>query len=94
VVYRCSYDEVALDAPPVGRTPTPATISHVVDALRATFTTDADRLARQTGFLQRRRKITGSAFAQALVFGWLDDPTASIEVLAERLPTPDGPISP
>lgn len=72
----------------------PAALSHVADALRGTFTTDADRLARQTGFLRRRRKITGAAFAQALVFGWLENPTASLEAIVDHLDTPDGPVSP
>jgi hypothetical protein len=69
----------------------PATLTHVATALRATLTTDADRLARDTGFVRRRRKITGPAFAQALVLGWLEDPGASVEELAGRL---DAAVSP
>jgi hypothetical protein len=47
------------------------TVAQLGAHLRTLFTTVADRLARQTGFVQRRSKLTGSAFAQAVVFGWL-----------------------
>ena len=30
------------------------------------------------GCVKRNRKLTGSAFAQTLVFGWLEHPEASI----------------
>lgn len=35
------------------------------------MTTKADDLAREVGFIKRRRKITGSGFAQAIVFGMM-----------------------
>jgi hypothetical protein len=31
-------------------------------------------LAQQTGFVQRRRQISGADFVQGLVFGWLHQP--------------------
>jgi len=55
----------------------------VTHALQALFTTTADHLARRTGFVQRASKLTGAAFAQALVFGWLANPQASVEALAQ-----------
>jgi len=42
-------------------------------ALQALLTDTADRLARESGFVRRRRKVTGSNFAQALVFAELAD---------------------
>src|SRR5260370_9728622 len=47
------------------------------DLLRPLFTQQARQLARETGFVQRRSPIDGAAFAQALVFGFLDEPDAS-----------------
>jgi hypothetical protein len=43
----------------------------------------ADALARSTGFIQRQRKWTGPTFAQALVFGWLAKPDASLDHLTQ-----------
>jgi len=59
------------------------TVADVTQALQALFTTTADRLARRSGFVQRASKLTGAAFVQALVFGWLADPQASVEALAQ-----------
>jgi len=47
------------------------TVADVTQALQALFTTTADHLARRSGFVQRASKLTGAAFVQALVFGWL-----------------------
>lgn len=43
----------------------------------------ACKLARQTGFVRRASKIDGSVFAQTLVFGWMDKPTASLQDLRQ-----------
>ncbi len=57
-------------------------VADVTHALQVLFTTTADHLARRTGFVQRASKLTGAAFAQTLVFGWLANPQASVEALA------------
>ncbi len=59
------------------------TVADLTQALQTLFTTTADRLARRTGFVQRTSKLTGAAFVQALVFGWLANPQASVEALAQ-----------
>jgi len=59
------------------------TVADVTQALQALFTTTADQVARRTGFVQRTSKLTGAAFVQALVFGWLANPQASVEGLAQ-----------
>jgi len=59
------------------------TVADLTQALQALFTTTADHLARRTGFVQRTSKLTGAAFVQALVFGWLANPQASVEALAQ-----------
>jgi hypothetical protein len=53
------------------------TLNHLAHALQELLTGTADRLARQCGFVQRRRKVTGANFAQALVFSFLADARAS-----------------
>ena len=62
------------------------TIPQLASVLQSLFTADADRLAKETGFVKRVRKIGGGDFARALVFGWLDRPDATVEELAEGLP--------
>ena len=59
------------------------TVADLTQTLQALFTTTADQLARRTGFVQRASKLTGAAFVQALVFGWLAHPQASVEALAQ-----------
>ncbi len=59
------------------------TVADLTQALQALFTTTADHLARRSGFVQRASKLTGAAFVQALVFGWLANPQASVEALAQ-----------
>ncbi|MCA1599794.1 MAG: IS4 family transposase [Chloroflexi bacterium] len=59
------------------------TVADLTQSLQTLFTTTADQVARRTGFVQRTSKLTGAAFVQALVFGWLANPQASVEGLAQ-----------
>ena len=58
-------------------------IPQVSEALRAVFTQKADEVAKQTQFIKRQVKITGSWFVQTLVFGWLMNPLATLEELTQ-----------
>ena len=58
------------------------TIAQMAEQLQTLFTTTADTLARRSGFVERTSKLTGALFAQALVFGWLANPDASLPQLA------------
>jgi hypothetical protein len=40
-------------------------------------------LSRESGFVQRRSKMSGACFVQTLVLGWLDDPQASLNQLVQ-----------
>ncbi len=54
-------------------------------AMQQLLTETADSLARETGFVQRQRKVTGSNFAQSLVFSFLSDsdaPSSHIQTTA------------
>src|SRR3954451_1342220 len=52
-------------------------LNRLARQMQELLTTTADRIARQCGFVQRVRKVTGSSFAQTLVFTWMGEPNAS-----------------
>jgi Transposase DDE domain len=58
------------------------------------LTTTANQLAIETGFVRRTSKLTGAHFAQALVFGWLNNPAATLQQLAQMAGTVGVPVSP
>src|SRR5262249_21616621 len=49
------------------------TLDQLAEALQSLFTTDADQAAKDSGMIRRKRKLTGAAFVQALVFHWLEN---------------------
>ena len=53
------------------------TITQISKSLQAILETEARRLGKETKFIQREVKVTGSNFAQTLVFGFLNKPTMS-----------------
>ena len=61
------------------------TVATLAAALHTLFTTTAQLLGRATGLIQRQRDLTAADFAQTLVFGWIDQPRASLESFALRL---------
>jgi hypothetical protein len=71
-----------------------ASIPQVADAVRTVLTTDADRIAHESGFVQRDSKLGGAEFAQTLVFGWLANPDATLEELAQTAATLGVAITP
>jgi hypothetical protein len=58
-------------------------------ALQTLLTDVADKAAAASGFIRRRRKITGAGFVQSLVLGWMADPRAKLEDLAAPLGVAD-----
>src|SRR5436305_11386818 len=58
-------------------------VPQVVEAMQTVLTTAAEEAARASGFCQRRSKLGGAAFAQALVFGCLGHPRTRLEDLAQ-----------
>src|SRR5262249_20398054 len=65
--------------------PMTITLDQLAEALQSLFTTDADQAAKDSGMIRRKRKLTGAAFVQALVFHWLENPQATIEEIIEDL---------
>lgn len=56
-------------------------MAQLATVLQRLLTTVADAAARETGFVQRVRQLTGALFVQTLVFGWLNQPQASYSAL-------------
>ena len=71
-----------------------SSVPQLPTVLRHVLTTIADRTARATGFVQRRSKLTGGHFVQALTFGWLAHPDASLADLAHMAAVLGVPITP
>lgn len=58
-------------------------VTRVAALLQSVLGTEAERLARECGVIQRQRKFTGATLAQMLVLGFLHKPNASSEDLAQ-----------
>lgn len=53
----------------------------------------ANRIAVETGFMERERVLTGSSFVRGLVSGWQNNPGASLEALSQAVGNAGTPIS-
>jgi len=59
------------------------TIAELSKILQAVLIDDAERIGRESGFIQRQRKLSGASFVQSLVFGWQANAEASLEELCQ-----------
>ena len=62
-------------------------LHQVQDKMQTILETVPDEAAVTTGLVKRKRKLTGSALAQILVLGWLENPEASYQHLTETAAT-------
>lgn len=60
-------------------------IVQVAGAMQTVLTSVSDTIAKSTGFMTRRRKLTGAKFVQTLVFGWLSNPAATYDSMFKFL---------
>jgi len=58
-------------------------VTQFAETLRQILEEEANQLAKDTGFIQRERNITGADFAQTLIFGWLEDPEITLDGLTQ-----------
>ena len=58
-------------------------ISRVCKAMQTVLTIVAANIASESGLVQRLRKLSGCKFVQTLVFGWLENPDATLEELSQ-----------
>jgi hypothetical protein len=70
------------------------TIARVAERMQAVLCDAADRIAREQGFVKRRRKITGSSFVQTLVSAGLDNPETTYTDLSQNAAVVGVEISP
>ena len=61
-------------------------LPQVPEKMQTILQTVADEVAPQTGCVKRNRKLTGSALAQTLVFGWLEHQRQVISNSPKPLP--------
>lgn len=64
-----------------------ATIPQVAEAMQTVLETTANKVARETGFVQRESKMGGAEFAQSLAFAWLENLQATLEELCQMAAT-------
>jgi hypothetical protein len=69
------------------------TITQLAATLCELFTSVANGIAEVTQSVRQRSKLTGAAFAQALVSGWLANPQATEEQLAQAAAAVGVPIT-
>jgi hypothetical protein len=58
-------------------------IAQITPILEEELNEQADRLGKETGFIQREREITGADFVQDLIFGWWEDPLITLDGLVQ-----------
>lgn len=58
-------------------------VSQIQEAFEQVLEKDANRLAREIGFVKRERNLSGADFVQTLVFGWLEKGDGSLERLTQ-----------
>lgn len=68
-------------------------IADLIPTLQTLLTTTADQAGRESGLIQRVRVFTGASFVQMLVLGWLGNPDASLENLAQTAAALGVPIT-
>ena len=69
-------------------------IDQLSQILQQLLIEDANQIGRESGFIKRKRKLSGSSFAQALIFGWQSNPNASLEDLCQSASVCGVQISP
>src|SRR2546421_17762 len=60
-------------------------VSQIAQALQEILNERVEALAKETKFIQRVRQISGADFAQALIFGWLQEPEVTVAGLTQIL---------
>lgn len=63
------------------------TITELARVMQELLGHTADEIGRSSGFIRRERKLTGSRYAQTLVFGWMSNPASTMSELAQAAAT-------
>ena len=62
-------------------------ITQIATTLQRVFGEEADRIGRETGFIKREKKVKGSTFIQAMVYGFQANPELTYEELSQSAAT-------
>src|SRR5947209_4373779 len=68
-------------------------VAKVATAVQQTFLRLADEVAERVELIQRRRQFTGASLAQTFALGWLGNPQATVEELAQQAALAGTPVS-
>jgi hypothetical protein len=98
-VYESNYkifskEKAMKTVPPVLTPMQDQQLGEIETHVQSLFHEKAEQWARSTGFVQRASKISGSAFAQTLVFGFLNQPEASYTDLQQTMALQGVQVSP
>jgi hypothetical protein len=63
------------------------TIAQIATAMQTILGEEADRIGRETGFIKREKKVKGSTFIQAMVYGFQSNPEMTYEELSQSAAT-------
>jgi len=58
-------------------------VTQLTGTLRQILEEEANQLAKESGFIQRQRVLSGADFAQTLIFGWLAEPEITLDGLRQ-----------
>lgn len=58
-------------------------VTQWTETLRQILEEEANVLAKESGFIQRERVLSGADFAQTLIFGWLSEPESTLDGLTQ-----------
>src|SRR5216684_3334926 len=54
-------------------------VTHFAEIVQRILGEEAEQLAREVGFIQRERVISGADFVQTLILGWLQEPEITLD---------------
>jgi Transposase DDE domain len=66
-----------------------AIIPEISEAMWRVLKDEADYAGRESGFIKRKRKLSGASFVQSLVFGYLANPSATTDEIRQAAATLD-----
>lgn len=69
-------------------------VNQISHELQELFLIECERLGRPSGFCRRSSPLHATAWVQGLVFGWLNQPQASVAALARAIAVAGSPVSP
>src|SRR5260370_12644299 len=58
-------------------------VTQLTETVRQILEEEANVLAKESGFIQRERVLSGADFAQTLIFGWLGQPEITLDGLTQ-----------